>query len=96
MSGIGYNGVGYVTAKGSTVDARSFPSIGKIVEAGCVCNNAELKDGLLYGQPTEGALLSLAAKVCICNTISQPGILELKSYQVKNLLFLNLAKFHIN
>ncbi|XP_071824215.1 calcium-transporting ATPase type 2C member 1-like isoform X2 [Apostichopus japonicus] len=63
VSGIGYNGVGYVTAKGSTVDARSFPSIGKIVEAGCVCNNAELKDGLLYGQPTEGALLSLAAKM---------------------------------
>lgn len=63
VSGIGYNGVGYITSNGNTVDARSFPSIGKIVEAGCVCNNAELRGGVLYGQPTEGALLALAMKI---------------------------------
>lgn len=63
MSGIGYNGDGIVTVQQRPIDAQSSPSICKIVEAGCVCNNAELKDNTLYGQPTEGALLSLAMKV---------------------------------
>lgn len=63
VSGIGYNGEGIVTVQQRPIDAQSSPSICKIVEAGCVCNNAELKDNTLYGQPTEGALLSLAMKM---------------------------------
>ena len=32
-------------------------------QAGVVCNNARIEDNTLLGQPTEGALLSLAMKV---------------------------------
>nr|XP_054762610.1 LOW QUALITY PROTEIN: calcium-transporting ATPase type 2C member 1-like [Lytechinus pictus] len=39
------------------------PSIARVVEASCVCNNSEIRDNVLYGQPTEGALLALAMKM---------------------------------
>ena len=30
-----------------------------------MCNNSRIRDDVLYGQPTEGALLALSMKVCI-------------------------------
>ncbi|THD27620.1 Calcium-transporting ATPase [Fasciola hepatica] len=36
------------------------PTFQKIIEIGCICNNAVFQDGELLGQPTEGAFLRLA------------------------------------
>lgn len=33
-------------------------------QAGCVANNADIRKGAVVGQPTEGALVALAMKVC--------------------------------
>ncbi|XP_077861777.1 calcium-transporting ATPase type 2C member 2-like, partial [Saccoglossus kowalevskii] len=38
---------------------------------GCVCNNAEIRNETLYGQPTEGALLALAMKMDMHDTRSK-------------------------
>ena len=34
-------------------------------QAGFLCNNAHLRDGVLFGQPTEGALICVALKVSL-------------------------------
>ncbi|VDP80860.1 unnamed protein product [Echinostoma caproni] len=39
------------------------PTFQKIIEIGCLCNNAVLQNGQLHGQPTEGAFLRLANHV---------------------------------
>lgn len=33
-------------------------------QAGCVCNDAVIRNNTLMGKPTEGALIALAMKVC--------------------------------
>ncbi|CAH8666306.1 unnamed protein product [Schistosoma rodhaini] len=38
------------------------PSLDSIIQIGCICNNATIRDNQLFGQPTEGALLRLAAQ----------------------------------
>ncbi|CAH8590843.1 unnamed protein product [Schistosoma turkestanicum] len=38
------------------------PSLDSIIQIGCICNNAVIRDDQLFGQPTEGALLRLAAQ----------------------------------
>ncbi|CAL8076155.1 unnamed protein product [Calicophoron daubneyi] len=40
--------------------SRCPPNFQRMVEIGCLCNNAVIQDGVLHGQPTEGALLRLA------------------------------------
>ncbi|VDK34623.1 unnamed protein product [Taenia asiatica] len=45
--------------------ALRHANLHRLVEIGALCNNASLKDGILCGQPTEGALLCLAAKMRI-------------------------------
>lgn len=32
-------------------------------KAGCICNNAQIKNGCLLGQPTEGAIVAVGLKV---------------------------------
>ena len=34
-------------------------------KAGCLCNNAQIKNGQLMGQPTEGAIVAVGLKVSI-------------------------------
>ncbi|XP_072374008.1 calcium-transporting ATPase type 2C member 2-like isoform X2 [Scyliorhinus torazame] len=65
VSGTGYNGIGNVCLSASGEIAKEFSnvSIGKLVEAGCVCNNAVIREDTLIGQPTEGALIALAMKM---------------------------------
>lgn len=48
---------------GERIIGNSHPSLSRVIEIGCVCNNAALTNGTLIGQPTEGALLVLAMKV---------------------------------
>ncbi|KAM4736378.1 calcium-transporting ATPase type 2C member 1 isoform 1-T1 [Anableps anableps] len=63
VTGVGYNGIGEVLLDGETVHGLSCPSISKIVEVGCVCNDSVIKNQNLLGRPTEGALIALAMKM---------------------------------
>ncbi|XP_061552776.1 calcium-transporting ATPase type 2C member 1 isoform X1 [Phycodurus eques] len=63
VTGVGYNGAGEVLADGEIVHGFSHPSLSKIVEVGCVCNDSVIRNGTLLGRPTEGALVALAMKM---------------------------------
>ncbi|XP_060717335.1 calcium-transporting ATPase type 2C member 1 isoform X1 [Tachysurus vachellii] len=63
VTGVGYNGAGEVLMDGKVVHGFSNISISKLVEAGCVCNDAVVRNNTLMGRPTEGALIALAMKV---------------------------------
>lgn len=75
VSGVGYNANGSVVCQHEQVTENSHPSITKVIEVGCICNDADLCEDGLHGQPTEGALIAVAQKVghtCmhVPNTIS--------------------------
>ncbi|XP_067857944.1 calcium-transporting ATPase type 2C member 1 isoform X2 [Heptranchias perlo] len=63
VTGVGYNRYGEVMMDGEVVHGFSKSSISKVVEAGCVCNDAVIRNDTLMGQPTEGALVALAMKM---------------------------------
>ncbi|KAG9345095.1 hypothetical protein JZ751_009636 [Albula glossodonta] len=63
VTGVGYNGAGEVLLDGEVVHGFSNSSISKIVEAGCICNDAVIRNNTLMGRPTEGALIALAMKM---------------------------------
>ncbi|KFV70397.1 Calcium-transporting ATPase type 2C member 2, partial [Dryobates pubescens] len=65
VSGVGYNGDGNVSLLPSKEVLKEFSniSVGKLVEAGCVVNNAIIRKNSVIGQPTEGALVALAMKM---------------------------------
>uniref|UniRef100_A0A8C3W912 Calcium-transporting ATPase n=1 Tax=Catagonus wagneri TaxID=51154 RepID=A0A8C3W912_9CETA len=65
VSGVGYNGEGTVCLLPSKEAVKEFSnvSVGKLVEAGCVANNAVVRKDTVMGQPTEGALIALAMKM---------------------------------
>ncbi|XP_003922855.1 calcium-transporting ATPase type 2C member 2 isoform X4 [Saimiri boliviensis] len=65
VSGVGYDGQGTVCLLPSKEVIKEFSnvSVGKLVEAGCVANNAVIRKNAVMGQPTEGALLALAMKM---------------------------------
>ncbi|KFW01653.1 Calcium-transporting ATPase type 2C member 2, partial [Fulmarus glacialis] len=65
VSGVGYNGEGNVYLLPSKEILKEFSniSVGKLVEAGCVVNNAIIRKNSVMGQPTEGALIALAMKM---------------------------------
>ncbi|XP_077144998.1 calcium-transporting ATPase type 2C member 2 isoform X2 [Ranitomeya variabilis] len=69
VTGVGYDGKGSVNLLPANEMVREFSnvSIGKLVEAGCVANNAIIRGDTLMGQPTEGALLVLAKKMGLGN-----------------------------
>ncbi|XP_078214005.1 calcium-transporting ATPase type 2C member 2 isoform X3 [Callithrix jacchus] len=65
VSGVGYDGQGTVCLLPSKEVIKEFSnvSVGKLVEAGCVANNAVIRKNTVMGQPTEGALMALAMKM---------------------------------
>ncbi|NXA48080.1 AT2C1 ATPase, partial [Nothocercus julius] len=63
VTGVGYNRFGEVVLDGDVIHGYNNPSISKIVEAGCVCNDAVIRNNTLMGKPTEGALIALAMKM---------------------------------
>ncbi|NXV46896.1 AT2C2 ATPase, partial [Uria aalge] len=65
VTGVGYNGEGNVCLLPSKEILKEFSnvSVGKLVEAGCVVNNAIIRKNSVMGQPTEGALIALAMKM---------------------------------
>uniref|UniRef100_A0A914PLQ5 Calcium-transporting ATPase n=1 Tax=Panagrolaimus davidi TaxID=227884 RepID=A0A914PLQ5_9BILA len=64
ISGVGYDPTDGECRmeSGEKVSGHSHPAITRVIEIGCVCNNAQVINGSVLGQPTEGALMVLAAK----------------------------------
>ena len=67
IEGAGYDPVGGIYLEEEQINASEDPILSKLVQANFYCNNAEIsqnEDGLwdMRGQPTEGALLTLAYK----------------------------------
>ncbi|GAV08918.1 hypothetical protein RvY_18537 [Ramazzottius varieornatus] len=68
VSGIGYLPKGSVkTSSGEFVQASTHQSIRELLEVGVLCSNAVVEDGVLHGQPTEGAVLVAAQKINLRN-----------------------------
>uniref|UniRef100_H2ZPN7 Uncharacterized protein n=1 Tax=Ciona savignyi TaxID=51511 RepID=H2ZPN7_CIOSA len=63
VSGVGYNDNGDVTVYDQVVTPKSHPLIAAVAEIGAICNNAQIEDEVLLGQPTEGAMIALAMKM---------------------------------
>ncbi|KAM6910512.1 calcium-transporting ATPase type 2C member 1 [Xenentodon cancila] len=63
VTGVGYNGAGEVLLDGEMIHGFSCPSVSRIVEVGCVCNDSVIRNHNLLGRPTEGALIALAMKM---------------------------------
>ncbi|EGV94120.1 Calcium-transporting ATPase type 2C member 2 [Cricetulus griseus] len=65
VSGVGYSGEGtvYLLPSKEVIKGFSNVSVGKLVEAGCIANNAIIRKKTVMGQPTEGALMVLAMKM---------------------------------
>ncbi|CAG5115959.1 unnamed protein product, partial [Candidula unifasciata] len=66
LTGVGYSSPGEVRIihTHALVDPEeSMKSFRKVIEVGCVCNNAEIHHNTLLGSPTEGALLGAAMKL---------------------------------
>lgn len=63
VTGVGYNDNGEVIIHGEEEDKEAaMLSITKLLEIGCVCNNAVIENDTLRGQPTEGAILAVGMK----------------------------------
>ncbi|KAH7644740.1 secretory pathway calcium atpase [Dermatophagoides farinae] len=66
LSGIGYDSlVGEIEFKANNDEStkRQLESIQRMLKVGCICNNAHLVNGRLFGQPTEAAILVAARKL---------------------------------
>uniref|UniRef100_A0A1B6DL98 Calcium-transporting ATPase n=2 Tax=Clastoptera arizonana TaxID=38151 RepID=A0A1B6DL98_9HEMI len=62
VSGAGYNDQGEIYIHKCDSTERARESIYRLLEVGCLCNNAVINGDVLLGQPTEGALLAAAMK----------------------------------
>jgi magnesium-transporting ATPase (P-type) len=67
VTGIGYAPQGRLEAGGAAVSADAHPELPEVARAALLCNDAALRrldgDWRIEGDPTEGALLALAAKI---------------------------------
>lgn len=50
---------------GQILDISKLPCLSQLFDAACLCNNAQIADNVVIGQPTEGALLLAASKLGI-------------------------------
>jgi len=62
VTGIGYAPKGEFMLDSKTVDPESFPDLIKVLTGMVLCNGAQLVQDQIIGDPTEGALLTAAAK----------------------------------
>ncbi|MDD4954193.1 MAG: calcium-translocating P-type ATPase, SERCA-type, partial [Candidatus Omnitrophica bacterium] len=69
VTGVGYDVKGEFTRDYKTIDPSNYPELKKLLSYAALCNGAELvRDGSGYkiiGDPTEGAILTSAAKLDI-------------------------------
>uniref|UniRef100_A0A096N3D4 Calcium-transporting ATPase n=1 Tax=Papio anubis TaxID=9555 RepID=A0A096N3D4_PAPAN len=87
VTGVGYNQFGEVIVDGDVVHGFYNPAVSRIVEAGCVCNDAVIRNNTLMGKPTEGALIALAMKdrpeICFMKGAYEQVIKYCTTYQSK-------------
>jgi len=66
VSGTGYNPHGAFSLDGQNITADEFPLLREVTQAAILCNDANLTEDngrwLIHGDPTEGALVTLAHK----------------------------------
>ncbi|XP_026289386.1 calcium-transporting ATPase type 2C member 1 [Frankliniella occidentalis] len=62
VTGAGYNDQGEIRTHNCDVMETAWQSIYRLLEVGCLCNNAKISNEVLMGQPTEGALLVAGMK----------------------------------
>jgi len=66
VSGTGYDPHGAFSLDGQNITADDFPLLREVTQAAILCNDASLKEDngqwLIHGDPTEGALVTLAHK----------------------------------
>ena len=70
---------GHVMCGDDVVSPTSHPDISKVIEVGCVCNNAQLRDGKILGVPTEGAILAVSRMVSLPHCSATPHLCALNS-----------------
>ena len=67
FQGLGYSPVGEIHCRGLSVDPATYPTLLECAKAGLLCNDSRLVQSKgrwgVEGDPTEGALLSVAEKV---------------------------------
>lgn len=63
LSGVGYSEPGQIQILEPGNHPLQMNSVRCVIEAGCVCNNADIVNDQLRGQPTEGALIAAARKL---------------------------------
>lgn len=63
FSGVGYSNKGDVAFRDDGNYKKQITSLKRLIEVGCVCNNADITGGQLRGQPTEGAIIVAAQKL---------------------------------
>ena len=84
VSGEGYVGEGTIAA----VDAKNMPILVPLLTPAALCADSRIRDGELIGDPTEGALLALAAK----GGISPDDLVE-ESPRIAEIPFDSVHKF---
>jgi len=66
VSGVGYNPKGEFQKLGQKILAKNEPDLLSLLESSALCNNSELikekKNWVIFGDPTEASLLTLASK----------------------------------
>ena len=67
VTGVGYNNDGDVLLSDRDSFSKQKDSIRRLFEIGCICNNAEIINGKLSGQPTEAAIIAAAQKFKLFN-----------------------------
>jgi len=65
VSGEGYDGKGEISLLAEGPDALAIPDLLPLLRPAVLCADAQIRDGELIGDPSEGALLALAAKAGI-------------------------------
>lgn len=64
FTGVGYSPKGQVVLKDDGKNYKQqMESLKRLLEVGCVCNNADITGDQLRGQPTEGAIIVAAQKI---------------------------------
>lgn len=69
FTGIGYSSNGEISLSNNSKESSAIQleSIKRLLCIGCVCNNAQIENDRLYGQPTEGAILVASQKLQLFN-----------------------------
>jgi len=63
VTGLGYYGHGAIMINNEGANEYTDLSLTTLIKAGCLCNNASIKNGVLHGQATEGAIIALGLKL---------------------------------